>query len=42
MPFEHFGTPALPKDLEASKEYRSLSTAFVDARNRRIDHVARD
>ena len=42
MPFEHFGTPALPKDLEAYKEYRCLSTAFVEARNRRISHVARD
>lgn len=41
MPFEHFGTPALPKDLEAYKEYRCLSTAFVEARNRRISHVAR-
>ena len=42
MPFEHFGTPALPKNLEAYKAYRCLSTAFVEARNRRIDHLAFD
>ena len=42
MPFEHFGTPALPKDLEAYKAYRSLSTAFVEAWNRRIDRLVLD
>ena len=42
MPFEHFCRPALPKDLEAYKAYRSLTTAFVEARNRRIDRLVPD
>ena len=37
MPFADFTTPSVPKTVAEYVEYRRLSIAFVEARNRRID-----
>ena len=36
MPFADFNTPSVPKTVAEYVEYRRLSIAFVEARNRRI------
>jgi len=42
LPFDDFTTPSVPRDVDAYREYRRLSIAFVEARNRRIDRLALD
>lgn len=36
MPFDDFRTSSTPREVAAYKEYRRLSIAFIEARNRRI------
>jgi hypothetical protein len=36
IPFEDFSTSSVPRDRDAYEDYRRLSIAFVEARNRRI------
>ena len=38
MPFDDFQTPSVPGNIEEYAEYRRLSIAFVEARNRRINY----
>lgn len=39
-PFDEFKTPAVPQDIETYNEYRCLATAFIEARNERIEQYA--
>jgi hypothetical protein len=39
MPFDNFKPPAVPKTVDAYREYRRRSIDFIRARNRRIDQA---
>lgn len=39
MPFDDFVGPSVPGDIGAYKEYRRLTVAFIQARNRRIHEL---
>ena len=39
MPFDNFNTSSVPRTVAEYAEYRRLSIAFVEARNRRIDQI---
>lgn len=41
MPFDDFNGPSTPTNANAYKEYRNLSIAFIEARNRRINESQR-
>ena len=40
LPFDGFNSPARPQDAETYREFRQHSIDFIEARNRRIDHLA--
>jgi len=39
MSFDDFRAPAVPRDVETYREYRSRSMAFITARNHRIEQL---
>jgi hypothetical protein len=40
LPFDEFSTPTLPATVDEYQNYRTMVTAFVVARNHRIDELA--
>ncbi len=40
MEFDDFEPPAVPKDVDTYREFRSRSIDFIKARGRRIDRAA--
>ena len=39
LPFDDFSSPSVPRDVATYQEYRHRSIEFVQARNRRIEHL---